>query len=169
MTVTTTIETRTVRTAPGMAFDDSVAGDPGRPLVLMLHGFRVSRHYWETQAVALAEAGYFAAAPNQRGYAPGARPHPRLRHTPCASSSDARAAAFHPGDADDTVGRVAAEGTGEFIKAPYTFAALAGVGHYAVDQVPDLVNAPMLAHPAKHPVSIVVRCWQDNLHQRSRH
>src|ERR1700722_12165151 len=75
-TMTTTIETRIVRTAPGMEFDVSVAGDPGRPLVLMLHGFCVSRHYRESQVVALAEAGYFAAAPNQRGNAPGARPDP---------------------------------------------------------------------------------------------
>jgi pimeloyl-ACP methyl ester carboxylesterase len=74
--MTTTIETRIVRTAPGMEFDVWVAGDPNRPLVLMLHGFCVSRHYWDAQAVALAEAGYFAAAPNQRGYAPGARPDP---------------------------------------------------------------------------------------------
>jgi pimeloyl-ACP methyl ester carboxylesterase len=59
-----------------MKFDISVAGDPGRPLVLMLHGFCVSRHYWDAQVVALAEAGHFAAAPNQRGYAPGARPDP---------------------------------------------------------------------------------------------
>jgi pimeloyl-ACP methyl ester carboxylesterase len=74
--MTTAIETRMVQTAPGMEFDVSVAGDPDRPLVLMLHGFCVSRHYWESQVVALAEAGYFAAAPNQRGYAPGARPDP---------------------------------------------------------------------------------------------
>jgi len=39
--MTTTIETRIVRTAPGMEFDVSVAGDPSRPLVLMLHGFCV--------------------------------------------------------------------------------------------------------------------------------
>jgi pimeloyl-ACP methyl ester carboxylesterase len=55
--MTMTIETRIVRTAPGMEFDVSVAGDPTRPLVLMLHGFCVSRHYWDAQAVALAEAG----------------------------------------------------------------------------------------------------------------
>jgi hypothetical protein len=36
----------------------------------------VLAHYWEAQVVALAEAGSFAAAPNQRGYAPGARPAP---------------------------------------------------------------------------------------------
>ena len=289
-TMTTTIETRTLRTAPGMEFDISVAGDPSRPLVLMLHGFCVSRHYWEAQVVALAEAGYFAAAPNQRGYAPGARPDPadhsnygfdaliddamdivaglghgehrfhlaghdwggslswdiadrwperlgsltmlsrphplafnralledpdqptrsshhkwllepsaedkvladgahwvraRLlrngvpqaaieKHISVIGNRPAMSAAigwyrargtrhapvrptrvptlFIWGDADDTVGRVAAEGTGEFIEAPYTFASLAGVGHYAADQVPDQVNTLLLAHLAKHPV-----------------
>src|SRR6516164_6195423 len=74
--MTTTVETRIVQTTPGMEFDVSVAGDPSRPLVLMLHGFCVTRHYWESQVIALANAGYFAAAPNQRGYAPGARPDP---------------------------------------------------------------------------------------------
>jgi pimeloyl-ACP methyl ester carboxylesterase len=56
------------------------------------------------------------------------------------------------GDADDTVGLMAAEGTAEFIEAPYTFAPLAGVGHYAADQVPEPVNTLMLAHIARHPV-----------------
>jgi pimeloyl-ACP methyl ester carboxylesterase len=54
------------------------------------------------------------------------------------------------GDADDTVGRAAAEGTGEFIAADYQFAALPGVGHYAADQVPQQVNALLLDHLAKH-------------------
>ncbi len=56
------------------------------------------------------------------------------------------------GDQDDTVGRAAAEGTGEFVAAPYQFAALAGVGHYAADQVPEQVNALLLAHLHRHPV-----------------
>jgi pimeloyl-ACP methyl ester carboxylesterase len=250
----------------------------------------VSRHYWDAQAVALAEAGYFAAAPNQRGYAPGARPDPaehanyaidaliddamaivaalghgerrfhlaghdwggslswdiadrwperlgsltmlsrphplafnralredpeqptrsahhkwlldpssedkvladdalwvraRLRrngvpeaaiekHISVIGNRPAMAAAIgwyrargtrHApigptrvptlliwGDADDTVGRMAAEGTAEFIAAPYTFAPLAGVGHYAADQVPEQVSALMVAHLARHPV-----------------
>jgi hypothetical protein len=47
---------------------------------------------------------------------------------------------------------MAAEGTAEFIAGPYTFAPLAGVGHYAADQVPEQVNALMLAHLARHPV-----------------
>jgi pimeloyl-ACP methyl ester carboxylesterase len=56
------------------------------------------------------------------------------------------------GDADDTVGRVAAEGTGEFVSGPYQFEVLPGVGHFAADQAPDRVNELMLAHLAKHPV-----------------
>jgi pimeloyl-ACP methyl ester carboxylesterase len=56
------------------------------------------------------------------------------------------------GDADDTVGRVAAEGTREFVSAPYQFEILPGVGHFAADQVPDLVTGLLLAHIGKHPV-----------------
>ncbi len=44
------------------------------------------------------------------------------------------------------LGRVAAEGTGEFIAAPYQFEVLPGVGHCAADQVPERVNELMLAH-----------------------
>jgi len=35
-----------------------------------------SRHFWDNQIPALAAAGYFVVAPNQRGYAAGARPDP---------------------------------------------------------------------------------------------
>jgi pimeloyl-ACP methyl ester carboxylesterase len=56
------------------------------------------------------------------------------------------------GDSDDTVGRAAAEGTGEFIAAPYQFEVLPGVGHYAADQVPERVNELLLAHLARHGV-----------------
>ena len=56
------------------------------------------------------------------------------------------------GDQDDTVGRAAAEGTGDFIAAPYQFASLSGVGHYAADQVPEQVNALLLEHLKGNPV-----------------
>jgi pimeloyl-ACP methyl ester carboxylesterase len=56
------------------------------------------------------------------------------------------------GDADDTVGRMAAEGTVDFVAAPYRFEVLAGVGHFAADQTPDRVNELLLQHVAAYPV-----------------
>ncbi|MEP6841485.1 MAG: alpha/beta hydrolase [Bradyrhizobium sp.] len=56
------------------------------------------------------------------------------------------------GDADDTVGRVAAEGTVDFIAAPYRFEVLPDVGHFAADQAPERVSELMLEHLAAHPV-----------------
>ena len=56
------------------------------------------------------------------------------------------------GEADDTVGRIAAEATAEFINADYRFAPLPGVGHYAADQQPALVNELLLDHLVSHPV-----------------
>ena len=56
------------------------------------------------------------------------------------------------GDADDTVGRPAAEGTRDFVSAAYTFEVLPGVGHFAADQVPDRVSQLLLRHLARHPV-----------------
>ncbi len=55
------------------------------------------------------------------------------------------------GDVDDTVGRLAAEGTAEFVSGPYQFEMLRDVGHFAAEQVPDRVNELLLAHLAKHP------------------
>jgi pimeloyl-ACP methyl ester carboxylesterase len=56
------------------------------------------------------------------------------------------------GDADDTVGRAAAEGTRDFVSGPYRFEILPGVGHFAADQAPDRINELLLAHLARHPV-----------------
>jgi pimeloyl-ACP methyl ester carboxylesterase len=283
------IETRRIKTAPGLVFDVSVAGADAAPLVLLLHGFCVSRHFWDNQLPALAQAGYFTVAPNQRGYSAAARPDPqdfdkyrverligdaldivaaaghgerrfhlvghdwggslswliadrfperlasvtmlsrphpasfaralklpdgeqahRSRHhqeflDPTAgprlladdaawvrtrlarNGVHAAAIALHLsvignpsameaalawyrargerqpigptkvptlfiwGDADDTVGRAAAEGTSEFIAADYQFATLPGVGHYAADQVPEQVTALLLDHLGRHP------------------
>jgi pimeloyl-ACP methyl ester carboxylesterase len=55
------------------------------------------------------------------------------------------------GDADDTVGRAAAEGTADFMAAPYRFVELSGVSHFAADQVPERVSELMLAHLRDHP------------------
>jgi pimeloyl-ACP methyl ester carboxylesterase len=276
------IETHQIETTPGLVFDASVAGSPPSPLVLMLHGFCVSRHYWDNQVPALAAAGYLVVAPNQRGYAAGARPDPAVfdnyridhligdalaivervgygglpfhlvghdwggslswiiadrwpervasltmlsrphpaafaramktdpeqphrsrhhhelleagagprlladdgkwvrdrlarngvppavidKHLSVLGNPPAMEAAlawyrargerrpigptkvptlFIWGDADDTVGRIAAEGTAEFIDAVYRFAAMPGVGHYAADQVPERVTELLLS------------------------
>ena len=56
------------------------------------------------------------------------------------------------GDADDTVGRAAAEGTRELMTGPYCFAALPGIGHFVADQASQRVTELLLAHLAAHPI-----------------
>ena len=46
---------------------------PG-PLVVLLHGFPESWYSWRHQLTALAEAGFHAVAPDQRGYGQTGRP-----------------------------------------------------------------------------------------------
>jgi pimeloyl-ACP methyl ester carboxylesterase len=57
-----------------LTFDAESTGKPGNPLVLLLHGFPQTSHTWRHQLLPLAAAGYYAVAPNQRGYSAGARP-----------------------------------------------------------------------------------------------
>src|SRR5262249_55289320 len=44
------------------------------PLVILLHGFPESWYSWRHQLAALAEAGFLAVAPDQRGYGQTDRP-----------------------------------------------------------------------------------------------
>lgn len=60
--------------ANGLVFDVDVAGEPTQPLVLLLHGFPQTSYTYRHELPALAASGYFAVAPNQRGYSSGARP-----------------------------------------------------------------------------------------------
>jgi pimeloyl-ACP methyl ester carboxylesterase len=278
-----------ITTAPGLTFDVLEEGPHAGAPVLLLHGFAESFHTWDAQIAALAQAGYRAIAPSQRGYSPNARPDPadtknyifdrlvddptqiasalgltrfhlvghdwggsiawgiadkyperlasltilsrphpnafnralalpdgdqkhRSRHhreflepnaasvvlandaewlrvrwdaagvpkpaqekhlavlgNPAAMEAAlawyrARGAIRSPlgvirvptlyiwGDADDTVGRPAAEGTREFVSANYEFAVLPGGGHFTADQMPEQVNALLLAHLARYPL-----------------
>jgi pimeloyl-ACP methyl ester carboxylesterase len=64
----------------GFTFTAHTAGEPGAPLVLLLHGFPQTRHSWRHQLAPLAAAGYRVIAPDQRGYSPGARPSGRAEY-----------------------------------------------------------------------------------------
>jgi pimeloyl-ACP methyl ester carboxylesterase len=57
-----------------LVFDVRLAGPENGPLVLLLHGFPQTSWSWRNQIEPLAAAGYRVAAPDQRGYSPGARP-----------------------------------------------------------------------------------------------
>lgn len=67
------IETREMQ-YQDMKFLVDVAGPEEGDVVILLHGHPQSRHTWRHEMRALAEAGYRAYAPDQRGYSAGARP-----------------------------------------------------------------------------------------------
>jgi pimeloyl-ACP methyl ester carboxylesterase len=52
------------------------------------------------------------------------------------------------GDADQTVGRLAAEATRDFVTGPYRFVVVAGAGHFITDQAAEVVSKELLAHLA---------------------
>ena len=55
-------------TASGLRFHVAEAGDPGDPLVLLLHGFPEFWWSWRHQLEALGSAGFHVVAPDLRGY-----------------------------------------------------------------------------------------------------
>lgn len=57
-----------------LTFDVLSAGPADGEPVVLLHGFPQTAWAWTAQLTALAEAGYRAIAPDQRGYSPGASP-----------------------------------------------------------------------------------------------
>jgi pimeloyl-ACP methyl ester carboxylesterase len=58
------------------------------------------------------------------------------------------------GDTDATVGPTAAHTTAQFVRGPYRFETLSGIGHFITDQAPDAVNSILLAHLQAHPAVI---------------
>jgi pimeloyl-ACP methyl ester carboxylesterase len=64
---------RTVSTN-GIELHVAEAGDPSAPPVILCHGFPELWYSWRHQLPALADAGYHAVAPDQRGYGRSSRP-----------------------------------------------------------------------------------------------
>lgn len=61
-------------TANGQRFHVAECGDPGDPLVLLLHGFPEFWWSWRHQLVALAEAGWHVVAADLKGYGGSDKP-----------------------------------------------------------------------------------------------
>src|ERR1700674_1518274 len=64
------VRSRTIANVNGMTVHILEAGyeTPGRPAVLLLHGFPELAYSWRKVMVPLAAAGYHVIAPDQRGY-----------------------------------------------------------------------------------------------------
>ncbi len=60
----------------GIRLHAVTAGDPDRPLSLLLHGFPELWYAWRRYLPILAEAGLFAVAPDQRGFNLSDKPRP---------------------------------------------------------------------------------------------
>ena len=54
------------------------------------------------------------------------------------------------GNADQTVGRMAAEGTREWVEAAYKFVELPGVGHFVTDEAPGAFTTEVIEHLARN-------------------
>ncbi len=69
-TIPAGIRSRQITNVNGMTVHILEAGyeTPGRPAVLLLHGFPELAYSWRKVMPALAEAGYHVIAPDQRGY-----------------------------------------------------------------------------------------------------
>ena len=62
------VRVRLVPNVNGLTVNMIEAGTPGRPLVLLLHGFPNLGYSWRKVMPALAAAGYYAVSPDIRGY-----------------------------------------------------------------------------------------------------
>jgi pimeloyl-ACP methyl ester carboxylesterase len=62
------IRARRVDNGNGLSMRVLEAGQPGRPLALLLHGFPELAYSWRRIMEPLAEAGFHVLAPDQRGY-----------------------------------------------------------------------------------------------------
>jgi len=99
------IRPRMVNGVNGLTLHVLEAGQPGRPLIVLLHGFPELAFSWRRIMVPLAEAGFHVLAPDQRGYG---------RTLGADASYGADLAAYRPLNlVRDLVGLVAAYGVTE--------------------------------------------------------
>jgi pimeloyl-ACP methyl ester carboxylesterase len=66
--LSTKVRSRRVDGVNGLSIHVLEAGNPGRPCVLLLHGFPELAYSWRKVMPAFADAGYYVVAPDQRGY-----------------------------------------------------------------------------------------------------
>jgi pimeloyl-ACP methyl ester carboxylesterase len=66
--LTAGIRSRRIEGVNGLSMHVLEAGEPGRPCVLLLHGFPELSFSWRKVMPTLAAAGYYVLAPDQRGY-----------------------------------------------------------------------------------------------------
>lgn len=76
-----------------LVFDVRDRGPEDGEAVVLLHGFPETAASWDGVVAPLAEAGYRALAPNQRGYSPGARPTGRRSYVASELAGDVLALA----------------------------------------------------------------------------
>ena len=99
------IRTRFIDNGRGLTMHLLEAGEVGRPLLLLLHGFPEIAYSWRKIMLPLAEAGYHVVAPDQRGYG---------RTTGWSQGFDVALAEFGPLNyVRDALGLVAALGVRE--------------------------------------------------------
>ena len=67
-TLAADIRSRTVPNVNGLNLHVLEAGEPGKPCLLLLHGFPELAYSWRKVMPPLAAAGYHVIAPDQRGY-----------------------------------------------------------------------------------------------------
>lgn len=163
MAKTEIVDTRSV-TAGERTFTADISGPPDGDLVLLLHGFPQTRHAWRAEMRSLAAAGFRACAPDQRGYLATLGDRDALDAAVNWYRAAGRSGLRTPdipavtvptlyvwGDADQTVGRAAAEGTRGFVEGPYDFVAVPGVGHFVTDEAPEVFPPLLDAHLRAFP------------------
>jgi pimeloyl-ACP methyl ester carboxylesterase len=164
-----TTQLTTQLSTPAGTFTALVGGPVDGDLVVLLHGFPQSRHTWRAQVPALAEAGFRAVAPDQRGYSPGARPDPA---DPSAYHVDHLVtdvvAVADAARAEAVGGTAGGHGTGRFHLVGHDWGG--AVAWLTATRHPDrLASLTVLSRPHPRAFGRAFRADADGQQHRSRH